>query len=193
MENLDGKEFYNEMHKNTPNRWDVEAGWHPFDANIKNILYAFFKTKPISIIDLGCGNGRTLKFIEAPNIKSVGVDYSEEAIKLAKENCPQNQFYCEHMTNTGFTSNSFDAVISVGAFEHQEILDFSEPRRLVKDSGWFLAVLPDTPETKGLTLASDGLHYDWQLVKEDWIKIVEKFNFIFQDYINPWTFVFKPI
>lgn len=190
---MDGHKFYNDMHKNSPGRWDVVGGWHPFDANVKNVVAALFGTSEISVLDLGCGNGRTLNFIKAPNMTLFGVDYSQEAINQAKVKCMDGLFSVQDMIKTDFKDHVFDAVISVGSFEHQEVLDFSEPRRLVKDDGWFVCVLPDVAESKGLTTAADGLHNDWELTIKDWNSKVEPYGFKFQDYLYPWTFIYRPI
>lgn len=191
---INGHDFYNEMYKKDPTRWDVPNGSHPFDKHIKDWLEVFYgrMNGTINVVDLGCGNGRTLKFISNPKFHLFGVDYSEEAIKLAKVNCPTATLEVCEMTRTNFSQSYFDVVLSVGSYEHQEKLDFSEPRRLIRTDGYFICVLPDTLESNGLKIAVDEQHHDWELTKEDWIKKVEPFGFKFQNYLNPWTFIFKP-
>ena len=37
---IDGKEFYNKMHRDHPDRWEVpNGGHHAFDLNVKNIVH----------------------------------------------------------------------------------------------------------------------------------------------------------
>lgn len=185
------KEWYDNMHRNDPTRWD---GDHPFDKNIKFLIHTISKVK-LKIIDLGCGNGRTLDFIYWDEHWELhGIDYSPEAVRLAKIKLGYRANIIQgDMTHTPYDDGYFDFVISVGSFEHQEVLNFSEPRRLVKSSGCFLCVLPDVKESKGLTVAVDGQHYDWELTKEDWITKIEPFGFKFIQYLEPWTFVFQSI
>ena len=53
------------------------------------------KLKPKTLLDVGCGCGSFYELckIELPNIKYIGVDYSEEAINLAKQSWGYNEFY----------------------------------------------------------------------------------------------------
>ncbi len=190
------KKFYDDMFKNNPTRWDVPGGYHPFDFIAREFLvHAYGFNRHFTLIDLGCGNGRTLKFIsELPfQMDAIGYDFSTEAIKLAKINCPSAHFYEGDMLHIPIKSGSFDVVLSVGSFEHQVNLDFSEPRRLISSSGWFICVLPDVEISKGITLAPDQKHYDWELTRRDWIDKIEPFGFKFVDYKHPWTFIFKPV
>ena len=194
---MDGKEFYNNMYLDHPDRWEVpDGGHHGFDLNIRDIIYKIGNTErpKYHLIDLGCGTGRTLELIKYPNIDMTGIDYSEEAVKIAKKRCPYAQIELCDMNCTDFIDGAFDIVLSVGSHEHQETLDFSEVRRLVNNDGWFIAVFPCiNPVSKGRTIGIDGQHYDWDLNKEDWIHAVEPFRFKFIEYKEPWTFVFKPV
>src|SRR3989344_5484974 len=44
------------------------------------------------ILDVGCGNGRLIKLFENVNIDYTGIDNSEELIKIAKNNYPNQNF-----------------------------------------------------------------------------------------------------
>ena len=193
---MDGKEFYNNMHRDHPDRWEVpNGGHHAFDVNVHDMILAILSFRDeIKLIDLGCGTGRTLELIAHPGLRAVGVDYSEEAIKIAGKRVPWADLMVCDMESVPFENSHFDVVLSVGSHEHQEVLDFSEPRRLVDESGgYFIAVFPCISKvSKGRTIAADGQHYDWDLNQQDWINAVEKFGFKFIGYKEPWTFIFKP-
>lgn len=45
------------------------------------------------VLDLGCGNGRLLEVFKDKKIEYLGLDNSEELIKLAKVNYPDNKFF----------------------------------------------------------------------------------------------------
>jgi len=62
--------------------------WNEFIPFIKEI-------NPSSILDVGCGCGVYYKLckLHFPNIKYTGVDYSEEAISLAKETWKYDNFF----------------------------------------------------------------------------------------------------
>lgn len=73
--------------------------------------------KPKSILDIGCGCGSYYKLcnIEFPDIKYTGIDYSDDAIKLAKEKWIYNEFYVKDINDlTKEYINEFD-LIHLGA------------------------------------------------------------------------------
>lgn len=45
------------------------------------------------VLDLGCGNGRLLEVFKDKKVEYLGLDNSEELIKLAKVNYPDNKFF----------------------------------------------------------------------------------------------------
>lgn len=72
------------------------------------------------ILDLGCGNGRLLKSLEQADkkINYLGVDFSEELIKQARENHPQAKFLVADMSDLSFNYGTFDMVFMVASFHH---------------------------------------------------------------------------
>ncbi len=74
-----------------------------------------------SVLDMGCGGGRTLQLFSELNFKNpIGIDFSQNAIKRCKE-----LGYTVHHMDAKYTSlpnNSFDIVFEEGLWEH-----FSEP------------------------------------------------------------------
>lgn len=52
-----------------------------------------------SVLDLGCGNGRLLEALKNKQIEYLGIDNSEELIKLASLNYPNNKFIVSDILN----------------------------------------------------------------------------------------------
>jgi len=94
------------------------------------------------ILDLGCGNGRAVKYFVDKGFKGTGVDISNKMLKLARENVKGAKFHKKDFTKLDFENNSFDAIISFFAFNHIEKNKFrdiiSKCRRILKKEGFLL-------------------------------------------------------
>ena len=99
------------------------------------------------VLDLGCGNGRFSELFDADDY--VGVDVSEELMRLAKEKYPNREFVSINATNLPFPDNSFDKVFCLAVIHHipskqmrQAFL--AEAKRVLKPGGlliltaWYL-------------------------------------------------------
>lgn len=87
------------------------------------------------ILDIGCGTGISSDF----DCEVVGIDPSEELIKIAKEKDkhPKHEFIvgkAEELDKLGFMDNDFDYVISVSALHHFKDLEsvLKEAKRIGK-------------------------------------------------------------
>lgn len=101
------------------------------------------------VLDIGCGNGSTLLYLNKKfNInKGVGVDISKKAIeKLKKEMISENLEFLigDHRELNNLKNNYFDIVLSWGVIEHFEeyLLAISEARRVLKAEGFFVLIQP---------------------------------------------------
>ncbi len=75
-----------------------------------------------SILDVGCGTGRGVKYFleERPNIQVKGIEPSQALIEQAiqKNNVPANLIICGNGKALPFENNSFDAVCEFGVLHH---------------------------------------------------------------------------
>lgn len=99
-------------------KWQVEV--HPQHSWL---LKKLRKDKPKSILEIGCGFGRNIKFLidngfEANNI--TGSDISKKMINLAKKyvNNKNVKFVHADVYKLPFKTNQFDLLISHGVFMH---------------------------------------------------------------------------
>lgn len=105
--------FYDEIYRNTPGKWS-DPGRDQIAGNI--IRHA--ELTPKSIMDIGCGNGHTLRYLSNiyKDARLYGVDLSGEAIKVAKEKIPQAVFV---QGNFGeLMLPEVDLVVVMGVAEH---------------------------------------------------------------------------
>jgi alkylated DNA repair protein alkB family protein 8 len=130
LENTHVKQIYeniaNEFSDKRYTSWD----W------IDNFIYSI--PKESTILDIGCGNGRNMKY---PNYNFYGVDNCCKFVEMAKE--VSQHVYLSDMTNLPFEDNYFDAIISIASFHHlstteRRIECLKEMHRVLKPGGKIL-------------------------------------------------------
>ncbi|MEK7497010.1 MAG: class I SAM-dependent methyltransferase [Patescibacteria group bacterium] len=108
--------------------------------------YIFFNylQKGDRILDVGCGAGLKTKYLMEKGFKVVGIDFSEEMIKLAKEYCPTGEFYVKDIRES-LGLDIFDGIFAQAILLHipkaqvSEVLN--EFKNSIKDGGYlYLAV-----------------------------------------------------
>jgi len=100
-------------------------------------LEALLPTTCRSIIDIGCGDGRTLAL--CPNIATrVGVDCASTEIERARKTVPGAQFYVANAEVLPFADETFDAAISCVALPYVNIpRAVTECARVLRKGGVF--------------------------------------------------------
>lgn len=95
-----------------------------------------------NIIDLGCGNGRLLLWLNKQPIKFTytGVDSSEKLLNIAIEKFPTHTFLHGDITALPIESRKFNNVFCIRAFHHipsekLRLQALAEMRRLLKKKG----------------------------------------------------------
>ena len=138
--------------------------WESYYASLKRIpkklktkakfiteaVPALKRRKVQRVLDLGCGAGRHAINLAKCNFEVIGVDISRSALKLARKWARQEKlknvaFLQATMTDMPFSSEQFDAVISVSVIHHALKKDIdetiSEIHRIFRKNGLFLANL----------------------------------------------------
>lgn len=101
---------------------------------IENFYREFFLLiKPMAvetILDVGCGEGFTLKKLEEKKIgkKNQGIDYSDDAINLGKRLYPELNLSIGDVYSLKFKDKSFDMSLCTEVLEHLE-----DPEKAVKE------------------------------------------------------------
>ena len=117
--------------------------WDEFDNFKKYILES--KNKKIKILDVGCGNGRLIKFLDELNInyEYFGIDNSISQIKNAIKNFDNKKnikFLEADILNIPFNNNEFDYIFCIATFHHLPSNEnknnaLREMRRVLKEGG----------------------------------------------------------
>lgn len=103
-----------------------EAHSKGLDRMFKRILPHIGPVRGLKVLDLGCGSGDLSIFLAKNGASVVGIDYSKDAIQLAKQNLEfqktevQNnvKFYKKDARFIKFKKNTFDMIVSIDLFEH---------------------------------------------------------------------------
>lgn len=143
-------------------------------------------------LDLGCGIGRHVFFLDDYGFEAYGIDLSAEAIHFAKENCCYqnredlvNHFTVGSITDMPYADSTFDFIISHGVLDS---MNFSiaeqaieESSRVLKKDGLFYLNL----------IAPNGMEYPTEFASEVEVKDAHEQGTI-QSYFN-WSKILKLI
>lgn len=95
------------------------------------------------VLELGCGAAAEPTRRLARRGRLTGIDLSAEQLRRARENCPEAEFREADMTEVEFEGGSFDAVVSLYAFNHVPRAELAElvPRiaKWLRPGGYLLA------------------------------------------------------
>ena len=94
-----------------------------------------------TLLDIGCGAGKTVKLI-APKVKEAwGIDPSKTLIEFARKNAPKNtRFKVADGRRLPFEDGSFDVVICQRGPATDNQTFAKEMRRVLKENGAFVAI-----------------------------------------------------
>ena len=97
------------------------------------------------LLDVSCGTGSLLAAARARAVDAVGVDLSDEAVKLAKRFAPSAEVAVGAGEALAFRDGSFDYVSCLGSLEH--FLDMGkgleEMKRVAKPAARFCIMVPN--------------------------------------------------
>lgn len=97
-------------------------------------------------LDVGCGTGRLVKFLNVEGFEAHGCDIEDEAVRLAKK-LVKNKIIKASATKLPFKKRSYDFVSAISVIEHltdTQIKKFlSEAKRILKPGGYVFFVTPN--------------------------------------------------
>ena len=83
------------------------------------------------ILEVGCGNGKTVLALAKKGFKVTGMDFSQSAIDMCIETIPSaGKFVCASVTDLPFDDSSFDGAVAFHVLEH---LTADEMRKAVSE------------------------------------------------------------
>lgn len=99
----------------------------------------------VRVLEVGCGAGFSADYLANPQIDYVGIDYSENLIKYAKQHHARDQARFEVANARTYTCDQpFDVVFMIGVLHHFQDIDLIVRHlvTLLKRGGWFVANEP---------------------------------------------------
>jgi ubiquinone/menaquinone biosynthesis C-methylase UbiE len=114
------------------------SGGRKLHPNVERMIDSLQLTKNMDVLEIGCGRGDTSLYVAKKVHSVVGIDYSPEAIKIAKnirKKFPvtmqkKSDFEIMDATQLSFADNSFDYVILIDVINH---LDPNEVEKMLKE------------------------------------------------------------
>lgn len=189
-------EEYNNYYRMDPTKWTGNRR-NRFAGNVTRELIK----KPKNILDVGCGNGHTLKYFKRvyPGTKLYGLDLSPVACKIASDNV-SGATIVEGFIEDFDLGCQFDLILCMGVAEH--FLNIEAGLRSIKNllskRGVLYLEIPNClsydPGDEGYRRLSVGSHQmEWHLKRETWETIIHKCGFeIVQSFTGErasWEFV----
>ena len=121
----------------------------PIDYNLKQFFEARIDKKN-NILDLGCGYGSFLYFLQSHRYENVtGVDISTEEVRICKKLFKTYQFHQEDIFEYVYnTKEKFDVIYLSHVLEHvkkDQIFEFlQDVKNILTDDGYFIIVVPNS-------------------------------------------------
>lgn len=118
------------------------------DLHIAQSLRILMKDNGLKkVLDVGCGTGKLVKFLNDNEFQAFGCDTSEIAIKAAQRNNKKNTILKASATKLPFKNNSFDLIASISTIEHltqrEVILFLRQAYRVLKPNGLLFIITPN--------------------------------------------------
>lgn len=167
-----------------------ELDGKPFDRNILNRFSDMLPDGSL-VYDFGCGSGQTTKYIHNKNRhKIIGLDFSENAIRLANQNFGEIEFMVDDMLNSRMISSSADGILAFYAVVHFTYIEIeqvlNEWLRLLKSNAFSLFsfhVGDEYVEVEDF-LGVSGANATWHLLDIDRVlEIAEQVGFKVEEVV----------
>jgi ubiquinone/menaquinone biosynthesis C-methylase UbiE len=129
------------------------------------------------VLDVACGTGEWLLACRQQGAEVAGVDLSEKAISICKNEIPEGHFYAQAAEILPFPDSSFDIVTCLGALEHfiKPLQALQEMRRVANKNARIIILVPNADFlTRRLGLFSGTCQVDAKevvLTLEEWEEI----------------------
>jgi len=118
------------------------------DVNIAKSIKILMKDNHLKkVLDVGCGTGKLVKFLNENGFQAYGCDTAEIAVKTAQKNNKKNAILKASATKLPSKNNSFDLIASISTIEHltqKEIVSFlKEAYRVLRPQGFLFIITPN--------------------------------------------------
>lgn len=191
---------------NTTTNYEKHSTSNPVSRFVlDNFLRTVIKTiqplKPLSILDVGCGEGFTLDRLQKENIGKTleGIDYVDEAIQIGRKVHPKLVLKKGNVYDLQYKSNTFDIILCTEVLEHLD-----DPKKALKEllrvsKKYVLLTVPNEPWftfmriARGKNLLQFGAHPEhiqwWTADAFEKFVRREHVNIVSKKLPFPWTMI----
>lgn len=148
--------------------------------------FSYLENKPRKVLEIGCGNGRDCKDILKYTDDYLGLDISEEMIKLAKENVSNSHFVTADVEDFIFPKH-INIIFAFASLLHLDKESVSKVLGKVYDSldegGIFYISLKYDSYQEKIKESNFGQRYFYFYNEEDLLQLAKEnsFEIIYQD------------
>lgn len=191
---MSGKKIVRDGYNKIASRYAAARTPESEDIQLLNQLMSHLP-KGAVVLDAGCGSGYPVTRVLAQSFHVVGVDFSNEQLRLATRNLLDSAFLCADIARMPFKNDVFEAICSYYAIihlprkEHRKLLiDF---HRILRSGGLALLCMGagDLPEDNADWLGTEMFwsHFD----KETNLRMMEESGFsvlwhkVVEDPVDP--------
>ncbi len=140
---MNRKQFFDKLAENWDSSPKIKQTIKKIEQKIFPLLKQFFK-KGDNILDLGCGTGILLPYLEklvGKKGKVYALDFSQKMLNKAKEKFADRFVYVKaNAHNMPFENEKFDGVVCFNTFPHfvNKLKALKEVYRVLKKDGYFI-------------------------------------------------------
>ena len=172
---------YDRFYRRKPQKWTSDERNEYARKQIEEYLEGDL---PKSFLDVGCGNGHTIKYLSQywTNTKFYGFDLSPVAIETAKTAVPDAHFQTSFLDEASY-SMQFHVVALLGVIEHIEDIQagLAHIKSLMAKNGIVYIEAPNclayegsTPEESYRRVNFGNRQMEWHLKRATWINHFER-------------------
>jgi SAM-dependent methyltransferase len=107
------KDTYNKIAEDWYKDHCNDSGWKVMADNFISLV-----GKNGLVLDVGCGAGLKAKYLQARGVKVIGIDFSEEMIKIARKEAPGGDFRVLDVYNLDSLKEKFDGIFAQAVLLH---------------------------------------------------------------------------
>jgi 2-polyprenyl-3-methyl-5-hydroxy-6-metoxy-1,4-benzoquinol methylase len=122
-----------------------QVAWGNYETNLRFLSLAGLDRGPRRILEIGCGKGAVLGFLQSLGHTVHGIDVDSEAIAECNRDLPGVDARVGSGAELHFEAGMFDVVLSLDVFEHIRDSDrhLREVHRVLKPGGSYLLQTPN--------------------------------------------------
>jgi SAM-dependent methyltransferase len=110
--------------------------------HLRRILDAKGRTKPLDVLDVGCGHGLIHPYLSGAGCRLTGIDVAESAIQMARQMNPDVGYDVYDGLRLPYRDEAFDVLFTICVMHHAPVDErdsfISEARRVLRPGGTFI-------------------------------------------------------